>query len=427
MTDISEALMGQELEASLHGRDHAPLERTDARSMCAMMFSVGWQSHGVRHTDQLAACSLNLWRDLLPFELEPELMNRPVGHIARYRFDAGELIVPYQADLCFNLSRRAFHRDLRPQMLVNPRAGRFYPRAFISGSRGIISDEMLPFRISSASDDMIGCDLNNPLADKALDVQARILDIWSANERRPGCCNDVAEMLTLNGPGMQARWRNRPTDFWCDQPFHRRSQEPDARFYATPRMVAHVDAMASRQIRRLYQGLLPSNGRVLDLMAGWQSHLPTEHHLHEVVGLGMSAEEMDANQAIDRHCVHDLNEEARLPFADGEFDAVICSLSVEYLVRPFEVFAEAARVLRQGGRMIVTFSNRWFPPKVISAWEQMHEFERMGMVLEYFRHGKLFTELETWSMRGLPRPSDDVYSNRLSVSDPVFAVWGTRA
>ncbi|MGB5639589.1 MAG: methyltransferase domain-containing protein, partial [Sedimenticolaceae bacterium] len=103
---------------------------------------------------------------------------------------------------------------------------------------------------------------------------------------------------------------------------------------------------------------------------------------------------------------------------------VICSLSVEYLIKPFEVFAEVARVLRPGGRFIVTFSNRWFPPKVINVWEAIHEFERPGLVMEYFLRDGMFENLETWSIRGLPRPADDKYADRRQDSDPVYAVWG---
>ena len=425
MTDISKALMAIELPADVRPDDRVPLERTQAGAMCAMMFSIGWQSAIASHTDQVAACRLDLWRDLLPFELEPELMGRPVDHVARYRYRAGELIVPYQPELCFNVSRRAFNRDFR-QVNLQPRAGRFYPRALISGCRGILPEEMLPFRVSQVTGDMIGCDLNNPLADKPLELQARILDIWAPGEEHPGSCYDVAEMLTRNGPGMQARWRALETDFWQDEPFARADETPDSRFYAAPRLVQHVDSMASRQVARLYAGLLPEGARVLDLMAGWQSHLGHGHRAGSVTGLGLNAEEMAANPALDDYHVHDLNEVPQLPFDNAEFDAVICSLSVEYLTRPFEVFADVARVLRPGGRLVVTFSNRWFPPKVIKVWEQMHEFERPGLVLEYFARDGLFGALETWSMRGLPRPADDIYATRLANSDPVFAIWGER-
>ncbi len=426
MNDITEALAGFELGDDSQSGDIQPLPRTNSRAMCAMAFSLEWQSADARHIDHLVARKLNLWRDVLPFELEPDLIDKPVGHVARHAFAKGELIVPYQSDLCFNLSQRAFHRDLRRNNHIEPRSGRFYPRAFIGGSRGIFPEEILPFRICKASDDMICCDLNNPLADKALDVSARILDIWAAGEEHGGSCNDVAEMLTANGPGMQARWRGQPTDFWQDIPFARMAGEPDAAFYAMPRMVSHIDRTGSAQIASLYERLLPKGSRVLDLMASWESHLPAGHALGEIVGLGMNAEELAANPLFAEHRVHDLNLDPRLPYGDAEFDAVICSLSVEYLVKPFDVFAEVARVLRPGGRFIVTFSNRWFPPKAIHAWEGMHEFERPGLVMEYFLRDGAFNGLQTWSMRGLPRPADDKYADRHDNSDPVYAVWGDR-
>jgi len=427
MSDIDELPWGVELPNENGSGRRQALERTCARAMCAMAFSLEWRSPQVRHTDQLIARRLDLWRDILPDELEPELMNKPAGHVTRRTFGPGELIVPYQSDLCFNLSRRAFHRCLRPGTPTEPRAGRFYPRALIGGSRGIFPEETLPFRVGCVSDDMICCDLNRPLADKALDLTVRVLDVWAGGEAHRGSCNDVAEMLTTNGPGMQSRWRDRPTDFLQDLPFARAAGEPDAAFYASPRMVSHVDRMASAQIGQLYRRLLPRGGRVLDLMASWESHLAPDHGLAEIVGLGMNAGELEANPLLAAHRVHDLNREPGLPYGDDAFDAVICSLSVEYLVRPFEVFAEVARVLRPGGRFIVTFSDRWFPPKAIRAWTHMHAFERPGLVLEYFLRDGLFRDLETWSIRGLPRPADDKYAGRLLDSDPVFAVWGDAA
>lgn len=426
MREFQEAPVGFDLHGDDAVENSAGLERTNAQAMCAMAFTLSWCSGHARHTEQLVAPKLNLWRDILPFELEPDLMDKPVGHRARHVYAPGELIVPYQPELCFNVSRRAFHRDLLRNHDVAPRAGRFYPRAFISGSRGIYPDELLPFRIGSVSRDMLCCDLNNPLADKGLVLDARILDVWSGGDNEARCCNDVAEMVTRNGPGMQARWRGRPTEFWSDEPFARADDEPDAAFYAKPRMVSHVDRTASGEIARLYRRLLPRGGRVLDLMASWESHLPADHGLHSVVGLGLNADEMSANPLLAKHAVHDLNRQPALPFADAEFDAVICSLSIEYLVDPFAVFADVARVLKPGGRFVTTFSDRWFPPKAIGLWQNLHEFERPGLVLEYFLRDGLFGDLETWSLRGLPRPADDRYAAYRADSDPVFAVWGTR-
>ena len=81
---------------------------------------------------------------------------------------------------------------------------------------------------------------------------------------------------------------------------------------------------------------------------------------------------------------------------------------------------------RQDGYFIVTFSNRWFPTKAIKIWQDLHEFERMGMVLEYFIRSSGFKDFQTYSIRGLPRPHDDKYYPDLWYSDPVYAVWGQK-
>ena len=74
----------------------------------------------------------------------------------------------------------------------------------------------------------------------------------------------------------------------------------------------------------------------------------------------------------------------------------------------------------------MTFSKRWFAPKAIRLWSELHEFERPGLVLEYFLHGGAFRDLHTLSLRGRPRPEDDKYCGQNPVSDPMFAVWGSR-
>jgi SAM-dependent methyltransferase len=76
----------------------------------------------------------------------------------------------------------------------------------------------------------------------------------------------------------------------------------------------------------------------------------------------------------------------RFDFENHIFDAVICSLSIEYHIQPVPIFTEVARILKSGGTFIVTFSNRWFSEKFISIWEDLHDFERMGLVAKYFLH-----------------------------------------
>ena len=166
--------------------------------------------------------------------------------------------------------------------------------------------------------------------------------------------------------------------------------------------------------------------RILDLMGSWDSHLPVGVRPERVAGLGLNAVELQKNAVLTDRRVHDLNQEAVLGFRDGEFDVVVCTASVEYLVHPDAVFAEVARVLKPGGHFVLTFSNRWFDTKAVRIWKELHEFERMGLVLEYFRRNDRFDDLQTYSVRGLARPSHDKYFGRLKYADPVYAVWGRK-
>ena len=163
--------------------------------------------------------------------------------------------------------------------------------------------------------------------------------------------------------------------------------------------------------------------QVLDLMSSWASHLPDIEGL-AVTGLGMNAGELAQNPQLAHCCVHDLNQDPRLPFPDNRFDAAVCSVSAEYLTQPVEVMRELGRVLKPGSPAMITFSDRWFPTRAIALWSDLHPYERMALVLEYFRQAENFTGLVTETVRGLPRPAADKYAGQLARSDPVFAVWG---
>ena len=179
--------------------------------------------------------------------------------------------------------------------------------------------------------------------------------------------------------------------------------------------------MCARRIQALYRTVLPENARVLDLMAGWRSHLPDT--VQSAVGLGLNAEELADNPQLAERVVQDINADPKLPFADASFDAVVCTVSFEYLTQPHQIVAEARRVLKPGGMFVVTLSHRYFPPKVIKLWTQLHPMERMAWVGMLIKQAG-FKKVETYVERGLKRPKDDRYADKLTESDPLFATWG---
>jgi SAM-dependent methyltransferase len=154
-------------------------------------------------------------------------------------------------------------------------------------------------------------------------------------------------------------------------------------------------------------------GDVLDLMSSWVSHFRSAPQSLTV--LGMNATELSANEMATARVVHDLNASPSLPFEDASFDSAVCCVSVDYLVRPIEVFDEVARVLRPGGAFVCTFSNRCFPTKAIRGWLGTDDDQHCDIVAAYFRIS------DGWG------PAMAVRRPTPPGGDPLYAVWARRA
>lgn len=401
--------------------------RTSSPRAAALRFDLHWQSDAVHHCDSLFLPRVDLQRSALPRPITAAVMDKPAGHRTTCRFEAGALPANRHAAALLKLRPEQFDRHYAGAVSVEPRRGRFYPRGILLDVPNRPGDRGAPVRVTEVAASGLTLDPSHPLAGKALEVTTTVVSVAEARPAGAGgtVAADLLAVLTANGPGMQGRWQGRPTDFFADGPFLRLDDD-DPHFYARPRLVDHLDSTAIGEIRALYGRLIPRRSRILDLMSSWHSHLPGTLSPAAVAGLGMNAEELAQNPMLTERRLHDLNTEPRLPFADATFDAVVCTLSVEYLTDPFAVFRELARVLTPGGIAIMAFSNRWFPTKAIRLWGELHEFERPGLVLEYFRAGGCFRDFNTWSLRGLPRPAEDKYAPTLAHSDPVHAVWARR-
>jgi SAM-dependent methyltransferase len=195
--------------------------------------------------------------------------------------------------------------------------------------------------------------------------------------------------------------------------FTRYDESDDRSFYVYPRLTAHIDEAACAAVTQLLREELPAGGRILDLMSSYLSHLPSEVAYGEVVGLGLNEDELRLNERLDTQLVHDLNREPWLPFPDDAFDGAVCTVSVQYLTKPIEVFAEVGRVLRPGAPFVVSFSNRCFPSKAVQIWVNTGDREHLELVRRYFELAGRFTAV---------RPLDR--SPRRWLSDPLYAVVG---
>jgi len=165
--------------------------------------------------------------------------------------------------------------------------------------------------------------------------------------------------------------------------FLKEDPSDDALFYRPARLVTHIDDMAINALTARYAELIWPGSTVLDLMSSWVSHLPPDLTLREVIGHGMNADELAANPRLSRWFVQDLNRDAELPLESASIDAVLVCVGVQYLQRPVEVFAEVRRILRPGGLVIVSYSNRCFPTKAIAAWLDLDMKGRAALIRGY--------------------------------------------
>ena len=202
-----------------------------------------------------------------------------------------------------------------------------------------------------------------------------------------------------------------PTSVFPAGFFSRQDDASDDRFYAVDRFVTHIDDAAIAAVGSLYDEL-ELTGDVLDICSSWISHFRTRPA--RLVVTGMNDAELAANEIADDRVVRDLNIEPTLPFDDAEFDAVTCAVSVDYLTRPLEVFAEVRRVLKPGGVFVCTFSNRCFPTKAIRGWLSTDDRGRCAIVGTYFDLTDGFVDPEI-HLRNPGAPGD-----------PLYAVWARR-
>jgi SAM-dependent methyltransferase len=199
----------------------------------------------------------------------------------------------------------------------------------------------------------------------------------------------------------------------------------DRAFYEDSRLVTHVDAGFIAQLTDLYRDRLKPGMRVFDMMSSWVSHLPDDIEFEYVEGHGMNEAELAKNPRLNHHFTQNLNENLKLPLLDQSFDAVICTVSVQYLQYPEAIFAEIYRVLKTDGICIMSFSNRMFYQKAIAAWRDGSERDRVNLVKSYFGSTTRFSTPEVVEKQaGAISPIFKMFG--MGSGDPFYAVIAKR-
>jgi SAM-dependent methyltransferase len=110
---------------------------------------------------------------------------------------------------------------------------------------------------------------------------------------------------------------------------------------------------------------LPPDGRLLDAGCGRYLKFCNEFAASaEVVGIDMESVLETSNKCSPYGVCGDLS---RLPFASNYFDLIISRYVVEHLEEPGQVFREFHRVLRPGGKVVLSTPNKYDYVSLIAA------------------------------------------------------------
>ena len=92
------------------------------------------------------------------------------------------------------------------------------------------------------------------------------------------------------------------------------------------------------------------------------------------------------------------------------------TVSIQYMVRPVEVFSQVNRVLKEGASFHVVYSNRMFPTKAVAVWKALDDTRRAQLITTYFHNSGGWDTPQT----------SDIGAGRRPYDDPVYVVAATK-
>jgi ubiquinone/menaquinone biosynthesis C-methylase UbiE len=143
--------------------------------------------------------------------------------------------------------------------------------------------------------------------------------------------------------------------------------------------------------RKLLKWLNPQKGgRILDIACGaGELSLRIAAKGANVYGLDMSAAGIASARRLAKiaklKCEFTVGDAERLPYPDGFFDKIVCSSSLEHFTNDAQSLNEMARVLKPGGRAVLTVDSFTYPiaPELKERHRQMcaveHYYTREDM------------------------------------------------
>ena len=154
----------------------------------------------------------------------------------------------------------------------------------------------------------------------------------------------------------------------------------DEEFYSDPKFVYHLDANFRNYLSSVYKKEIKDNSTVLDLMSSWDSYLPQEKKYKKVIGHGLNKEELERNKTLNSFWTQNFNKNQDIHLESGSIDFCLMVAAWQYLQYPEKLTEEIVRILSDGGKLIISFSNRAFWHKAPNIWTSSTEEERLKYV-----------------------------------------------
>lgn len=126
-----------------------------------------------------------------------------------------------------------------------------------------------------------------------------------------------------------------------------------------------IDFFIQKKRIALIERYVPQNSYILDIGCGYypQNLVSLESKIRKGIGIDM---DIPATSQSNKISFVECNIERTLPFPDNEFDCVTILAVLEHLEYPKEIIKECNRVLRPGGRIIVTIPSNYSKPLLLA-------------------------------------------------------------
>ena len=188
----------------------------------------------------------------------------------------------------------------------------------------------------------------------------------------------------------------------------------DENFYSNPKFVYHLDSNFRNYLSSVYKNEIKDYSTVLDLMSSWDSYLPSGKKYKQVIGHGLNREELEKNNILNSFWIQNFNLNQKIPLDSKSIDYCLMVAAWQYLQYPEALTKEISRTLSDGGKILVSFSNRAFWHKAPNIWTASTEEGRLKYVRKVligngFKEPRIIKKFNQKSFNFLPFFKNDPF------------------